>query len=125
KEAELCLRQRLSSTLCGVGAAVARRALRNADVRLVKDVLCQEPWLKHMLSNVAEEANAAVDKGKRVLIEGTQGFGLSLYHSAEYPKTTSRETTASAFLSEVGLSPLVVKEVVLVLRTFPIRVAGT
>ena len=32
-EQRLCLRERLSSTLCGVGSAVARRALRGADVR--------------------------------------------------------------------------------------------
>jgi adenylosuccinate synthase len=42
-----------------------------------------------------------------------------------YPKTTSRDTNAAAFISEVGLSPLLVSEVVLVFRTFPIRVAGT
>ncbi len=33
-EAELGLRERLSSTLCGVGSAVARRVLRGADVLL-------------------------------------------------------------------------------------------
>lgn len=66
----------------------------------------------------------ALDNGLRVLIEGTQGFGLSIYHSAEYPKATSRDTTASGFLSEVGLSPRRITEVVLVFRTFPIRVAG-
>jgi hypothetical protein len=65
-----------------------------------------------------------LDRGKKVLVEGTQGFGLSLYHSDSYPKATSRDTTAAAFLSEVGLSPLLVTEIVLVLRTFPIRVAG-
>ncbi len=71
-----------------------------------------------------EEANSALDHGKKVLVEGTQGFGLSLYHSDSYPKATSRDTTAAGFLSEVGLSPLLVTEIVLVFRTFPIRVAG-
>jgi adenylosuccinate synthase len=33
-EQQLGLRERLSSTLCGVGSAVARRALRASDVRL-------------------------------------------------------------------------------------------
>jgi adenylosuccinate synthase len=57
-------------------------------------------------------------------VEGTQGFGLSLLHSVDYPYVTSRDTTAAAFISEAGLSPLDVDQIVLVLRAFPIRVAG-
>ncbi len=72
----------------------------------------------------ADWDDAAVDSGKKVLVEGTQGSGLSLYHSPHYPKTTSRDTNAAAFMSEVGLSPRLVSEVVLVFRTFPIRVSG-
>jgi adenylosuccinate synthase len=123
-EQTLRLRERLSSTLCGVGSAVARRALRGEDVRLTKDAVSEYPWLGDLLTDVSEEANEALDSGKKVLVEGTQGFGLSLYHTAEYPKATSRDTTAAGFLSEVGLSPLQVNEIVVVFRTFPIRVAG-
>jgi adenylosuccinate synthase len=123
-EARLGLRERLSSTLCGVGAAVARRALRGADVRLARDAATKEKWLRDFLTDVSSEANEALDHGKKVLVEGTQGFGLSLYHSQEYPKATSRDTTAAGFLSEVGLSPRLVSDIVVVFRTFPIRVAG-
>jgi adenylosuccinate synthase len=124
REAELALRERLSSTLCGVGSAVARRALRGAEVQLMKDAAESETWLAPYLTDVAEETHRKLHLGGSVLIEGTQGFGLSLYHSDQYPKATSRDTTAAAFLSEVGLSPFAVSEIVLVLRTFPIRVAG-
>ncbi|MGH9433595.1 MAG: adenylosuccinate synthetase [Terriglobia bacterium] len=123
-EQQLNLRERLSSTLCGVGSAVARRALRGEDVRLAKHAASKYTWLREMLTDVSEEANNALDSGRSVLVEGTQGFGLSLYHTAEYPKATSRDTTASGFLSEVGLSPRLANEVVVVFRTFPIRVAG-
>ncbi|HEY1528248.1 MAG TPA: adenylosuccinate synthetase [Candidatus Angelobacter sp.] len=123
-ESDLKLQERLSSTLCGVGSAVARRVLRGADVRLARDAASVHPWLKPLLTDVSVEANSALDRNQRVLVEGTQGFGLSLYHADPYPKTTSRDTTAAAFLSEVGLSPALVTEIVLVLRTFPIRVAG-
>jgi adenylosuccinate synthase len=116
------MRDRLSSTQSGVGSAVARRALRQTDVRLARDV--RDEWLSRLITNVADECNSALDGGKKVLIEGTQGFGLSLYHSEHYPKTTSRDTSAAAFLSEVGLSPRQVTEIVCVFRTFPIRVAG-
>jgi adenylosuccinate synthase len=126
REAEkaLGLRERLSSTLCGVGAAVSRRALRGAGAKLARDVLRDHPWLATLLTDVSEEVNEALDQGNRVLIEGTQGFGLSLYHSDCYPRTTSRDTTAAGFIAEVGVSPRLVTEVVVVFRTFPIRVAG-
>lgn len=124
QEQRLALAERLSSTLCGVGSAVARRALRSADVSLAANAAMSNEWLRPFLTDVSAEVNSAVDSGKKVLIEGTQGSGLSLYHSLHYPKTTSRDTNAAAFVSEVGLSPLLVSEVVLVFRTFPIRVAG-
>ncbi|HEV8724993.1 MAG TPA: adenylosuccinate synthetase [Candidatus Binatia bacterium] len=123
-ERSLGLRERLSSTLCGVGAAQSRRVLRGADAQLARDAARKYPWLQALLTNVSEEVNEALDNKKKILIEGTQGFGLSLYHSPHYPRTTSRDVTASAFLSEVGVSPLRVTEIVLVLKTFPIRVAG-
>jgi adenylosuccinate synthase len=124
QEQRLGLRERLSSTLCGVGAAQARRVLRSEDARLVRDVVKDHPWLGKYLTDVSDEVNTALDREGKVLIEGTQGLGLSLYHSEHYPKTTSRDTTAAGFLSEVGVSPRLVTEIVVVLRTFPIRVAG-
>ena len=123
-EQRLGLRERLSSTLCGVGSAVARRALRGPDVQLAGSAATANDWLRPFITDVSGEANLAVDRGKRVLIEGTQGSGLSLYHSPHYPKTTSRDTNAAGFVSEVGLSPRLISEIVLVFRTFPIRVAG-
>ncbi len=123
-EKALGLRERLSSTLCGVGAAQARRVLRDKNARLAKDVCGEHPWMSQYLTDGSDEVNSALDGEKKVLIEGTQGFGLSLYHSDHYPKTTSRDTTAAGFLSEVGVSPRLVTEIVVVFRTFPIRVAG-
>ena len=123
-EQDLHLRERLSSTLCGVGSAVSRRVLRGDDVRLAKDAAAVTTWLKPFLTDVSAEINEGVDRGKKVLIEGTQGFGLSLYHSESYPKTTSRDTSAAGCISECGISPRLVTDIVLVLRTFPIRVAG-
>ena len=65
-----------------------------------------------------------LDTDARIVIEGTQGFGLSLYDGGFWPKATSRATTASAALAETGLSPMDVDKVVLVIRSYPIRVAG-
>ena len=111
---------RIGSTCTGTGIAVARRILRTQDVRLVKDVAELAPYL----SDVSAEVNSSHQNGQKIVIEGTQGFGLSVYHSPYYPFATSRDTTASGFLSEVGVSPLAVSQVVMVVRTFPIRVGG-
>jgi adenylosuccinate synthase len=124
QERRLALAERLSSTLCGVGSAVARRAFRSGDVDLAADAAMSHEWLRPFLADVSAETNSAADRGKKVLIEGTQGSGLSRYHTSYYPKAKSRDTNAAGFLSEVGLSPRLVSEIVVVFRTFPIRVAG-
>lgn len=119
-EIESDLRDRIGSTCSGTGFTVANRALRKKNVKLAKDILELKPYI----TSVSNEINKAYSKGEKIIIEGTQGFGLSLYHSPYYPYATSRDTTASGFISEVGISPLIVSEIIMVIRTFPIRVGG-
>lgn len=110
----------IGSTGSGTGAAVARRISRSSDVVFAKDVDSIRPYVsdtKHLIST-------ALSKSERVVIEGTQGFGLSILHSDSFPYATSRDTTASGFLSECGCSPLDVDDIVMVIRAHPIRVAG-
>jgi len=111
---------RIGSTCTGTGIAVAKRVFRNGELKQAKNV----PELKPYLADVSDEVMASYLTEKRIVIEGTQGFGLSVYHSPYYPYATSRDTTASGFLSEVGISPLAVTDVIMVIRTFPIRVEG-
>jgi len=82
------------------------------------------PEFRDVVIDVSSRLNESADEGLGIIVEGTQGIGLSLHHSECFPYATSRDTTPAAFLSEVGLSPLLVTEILLVLRTFPIRVAG-
>ena len=114
------LREKIGSTLSGTGAAVISRLLRKGAVQFVG----HDDRLKPFIQNTRQFLRDRLKHGERVIVEGTQGFGLSPLHSADYPNVTSRDTTAAGFLSEVGLSPLDVDEVVMVLRAFPIRVAG-
>ena len=119
-EKELDLQGRLGSTGVGVGSAVARRVLREPEFRLAES----HPDLKRfVVASVSDELNAGVRSGKSVVVEGTQGYGLSLYHADEWPFRTSRDTTAHSFLGEVGLG-VRNYEVILAVRTYPIRVAG-
>jgi adenylosuccinate synthase len=114
------LRSFIGSTLSGTGAAVVRRISRDSTVKLAK----HEESLQQYVKPVIPFLRDMLTDGERIIIEGTQGFGLSLLHSEYYPYTTSRDTTAAAFVSEAGLSPLDVDDVVLVLRSYPIRVGG-
>ena len=108
------LRTSIGSTQSGTGAAVIRRISRNGTARLAKD----DERLKQFVRPVVPLMRDLLSKRERIIIEGTQGFGLSLLHSPYYPFATSRDTSASAFVSEAGLSPLDVDDVVLVIRLF-------
>lgn len=118
------LKARIASTGSGTGAATAGKVMRGPEVQLVKDVLGAEAWIEPYVRDVRSELNRLADSGYRIIVEGTQGFGLSIHHSRRYPYTTSKDTTAAQFIMEAGLSPLLVDEVVMVVRTFPIRVSG-
>ncbi len=119
-EKRLKLWERIGSTLSGTGGATSRKVLRDEGLRLARDV----PELQGFLSDVAAELNDLLSHGNRIVLEGTQGFGLSLHHGRHYPYATSRDTSASGFLSEAGISPLYIDQIVMVIRTFPIRVGG-
>lgn len=120
KERESTLRALIGSTQSGTGAAVIKRIERANSQSLAKN----NSRIARYVRPVSQFLRMRLSNGQRVILEGTQGFGLSLLHSPSYPYVTSRDTTAAAFVSEVGLSPLDVDEIVMVLRSFPIRVSG-
>lgn len=119
-EASSNLNRRIGSTESGTGSAVISRIKRNSEVLLAKDCKELEPYLFDTVDYLRDELR----KSHEIIIEGTQGFGLSLLHAKEYPFTTSRDTSAAAFVSEAGMSPFDVKNIIMTIRTFPIRVAG-
>jgi len=119
-EAASDLGDRIGSTCSGTGAAVARRIAR----RSPDDLAGASGDLRPYIGDVSAYLRDCLAHDRHVVVEGTQGFGLSLLHSPHFPKATSRDTTAAAALAEAGLSPIDVTDVVLVLRAFPIRVAG-
>jgi adenylosuccinate synthase len=109
----------IGSTAQGVGYATARRIRRGADVQLARDL----PELHPYIRDAGDVLGAAYARRDRILVEGTQGSGLSLYHGP-YPKVTSRDTNASGTLAEAGIPPHRVHRVIMVCRTYPIRVGG-
>lgn len=111
------LRDTIGTTGTGTGPANADRALRN--LKLAKDI----PEVALYLDDVSNTINYSIDNKEKVLVEGTQGTFLSLYHGT-YPYVTSKDVSASAICSDVGVGPKKVDEVLIVFKSYVTRVGG-
>ena len=114
----------ISSTAQGVGSASARKIMGRGGkskpvVKLAKDVNELKPYIR----DSQEILERAFLRGERILLEGTQGTSLSIHHG-EYPFVTSRDTTVAGCLADAGIAPARVRRVIIVCRTYPIRVGG-
>jgi adenylosuccinate synthase len=109
------LKNKIGTTGTGTGPANADRAFRV--LKVARDI----PELKRYLGDVSDEVNDALDKNKSVLVEGTQGTFLSLYHGG-YPYVTSKDVTASGICSDVGIGPKKVDDVLVVFKSYVTRV---
>jgi len=108
----------IGTTGWGVGPAIEERVRRTA--KLAKDM----PELKPYICDQVAEVNEGLDEGKSVLLEGTQGFMLSLFLSGGYPYVTGRDTGASAIASEAGVGPTRVDDVIIIFKSFITRVGA-
>lgn len=151
-ERELNLTERLGSTGKGIGAARMARISRVASTwQDYYDGTGNPPPVTTMDTVFYLNRMLSRDDGGRtthVIVEGTQGYGLGL-HTQYYPQTTSSDCRAIDFLAMAGISPWVLPpradivasgpdldpaellhqgddplEIWVVLRTYPIRVAG-
>ena len=109
------LKSKIGSTGSGTGPANADRAMRV--LSLAKDF----DSLSSLVTDVPLEINTALDNGESVLVEGTQGTFLSLWHGT-YPYVTSKDVTASGICADVGLGPTRVDEVIIVFKSYVTRV---
>ena len=122
---EAKLFKNISSTAQGVGLASARKLTGRSDYKAKKSSFlardCKE--LKPYIVRARKVMADAMVEGTKILLEGTQGTSLSVHHG-QYPHVTTRETTVSGCLSDAGIAPSSVRKVIMVCRTFPIRVGG-
>lgn len=118
------MHRRIGSTGEGVGPARIARLKRDPnEFRQFKNVADEYGLTECIMEDTPRYLYLSVSIGKNVLIEGTQGSGLSLLHSY-WPYCTSIDTNAAGIISEVGISPKMVTDILMVCRTYPIRVAG-
>lgn len=111
------LKERIGTTGSGTGPANADRVMRA--LRLAREV----KELTLYLDDVSNAVNFALDRKENVLVEGTQGTFLSLYHGT-YPYVTSKDVTASAICADVGLGPTRIDDVILVFKAYVTRVGA-
>lgn len=115
------LKERLGSTREGIGAARADRIWRLA--RIAKELhstglqIVPRGW-------ITTEVDRILEQNSNVIVESTQGYELSLAMSGNYPFVTSADITPGHIMGEAGLSSRLPHKVVVVLRSYPIRVAG-
>ncbi len=111
------LKENIGTTGTGTGPCNADRALRVA--KMAKEI----PELKEFITDVPAELNEAIDAEEAIILEGTQGTYISLYHGT-YPYVTSNDVCASAICSDTGVGPTRVDEVALVLKSYVTRVGA-
>lgn len=115
KDSKGDLKEKIGSTGSGTGPANADRAMRT--LKLAKDF----DSLSSIIVDVPQEINSALIAKEKVLVEGTQGTFLSLWHGT-YPFVTSKDVTASGICADVGLGPTNVDEVIVVFKSYVTRV---
>ena len=111
------LKEKIGSTGSGTGPANAERAMRT--LKMAKDIESLSSYIK----DVPDEVNSALKDQKNVLIEGTQGTHLSLWHGT-YPFVTSKDVTASGICADIGIGPKHVDEVLVVFKAYLTRVGS-
>ncbi len=109
------LKEKIGSTGSGTGPANAERAMRT--LKIAKDIETLSSYIK----DVPDEINSALKNKEEVLVEGTQGTHLSLWHGT-YPFVTSKDVTAAGICADVGLGPKNVNEVLIVFKAYLTRV---
>jgi len=119
----------IGSTKKGVGEAVINKIRRNPDRPSVisqfegKHLLLDRDNV-HVVRSTAEWL-AIYSSSRKVLVEGAQGFGLSINHGF-YPYTTSRDVTPSQIMADCGIPFSDARKARIhgTCRTYPIRVAN-
>jgi adenylosuccinate synthase len=134
---------RSGSTFKGCGAAQADKVMRQAqlfdrwyvnwetydnytdgmcdnfgkdDIRFIKDHI--------VVMDTMNYVNDAIDHGHSVIIEGSQGCDLDINYGLDYPYTTSRQCHVGQLVADCGISPLLVDEIVMIMRPYPIRISN-
>ena len=129
---------RSGSTFKGCGASQADKVMRQAELfgswygRFSDDkdagfTSAEIEFIKEhiMVMDTMTYINDAIDDGKYVIVEGSQGCDLDINYGLDYPNTTSRQCHAGQLLADCGISPRLVSDIIMIMRPYPIRISNT
>ena len=129
---------RSGSTFKGCGASQADKVMRQAELfgswysRFSNDedtgfTPVEIEFIKEhiMVMDTMTYINDAIDDGKYVIVEGSQGCDLDINYGLDYPNTTSRQCHAGQLLADCGISPRLVSDIIMIMRPYPIRISNT
>ena len=109
--------RKVAGTRQGGGAALARKVARDPSAIMRWDSELEDgPWTLKDQSMMKWDQMISFH-------EVSQGFSLGI-NNAFFPKVTSRECTVAQALSDACLAPQLVRNVAMVVRTYPIRVGN-
>lgn len=115
---------KMGSTLEGVGAARVKKIAREIDSVgvLARDYRVLDGQVRTDVDTV-QILWEMLNRGSHILLEGTQGSGLSIHHGL-WPHVTSNDTNVSQLLADAGVAPSWLGHTLMVARSYPIRVGG-
>lgn len=107
------------STFKGCGACMSEKVMRDPNLKFFKEYknIKADPDYYNKMHKYLLTA-------KKILLEGAQGCDLDINHSGHYPFVTSRQVSVAQMLADSGISPMYLKEVIMVIRPFPIRISN-
>lgn len=134
KEREAVGTKYLASTMQGCGAFLSDKVSRKQGIKLARDYEQLANYTNYSEFNnsvgIADDApmhmalNHAMTNGKTILHEGSQGFSLDVHHGHSYPFCTSRQTTSTQYMADMGIPYYMTGDIYMVIRPYPIRVGN-
>ena len=112
------------STFKGCGAALAEKIMRLPEVELIENFYNNfSDYVKSKIE-ITDTSIILNESQKSILVEGAQGTDLDINYGLDYPNVTSRQCSASQLIADAGISPFKVKDIIMVIRPYPIRISN-
>jgi len=99
------------------------RRQRMSAAKVIADTLAAYRRVKSVVADTTDYLNTALDKGKRVLVEGAQGVMLDVDFGT-YPFCTSSNPTAGGICTGLGIPPRAVGNIYGVTKAYTTRVGA-
>lgn len=112
------------STFKGGGAAISEKIMRLPGVELIENYYDKFSDYTKSKIEIADTAIILNQSQKSILVEGAQGADLDINYGLDYPNVTSRQCNASQLIADSGISPFKVKDIIMVIRPYPIRISN-